>query len=163
MAFQPFYTFRQDIQPFGNGSPVAYRYVKSVFDADALGEIVQGELVAWDSGNRRVIRYVRTGTSKLIGISRDSAAGLKKLGNQPGLDLTELSVWTSGIHELLGTAGETYLHGDSVFMSGTDTTKVTKVAAGGVQVGIVQNPQHVSYVGAVRVPILIDTYTVTQA
>jgi hypothetical protein len=163
VAFQPFYTFRQDTRPFGNGSPVAYRYVKSVFDADALGEIVQGELVAWDSANRRVIRYVRTGTSKLIGVARDSAAGMKKLGNQPGLDLTELSVWTTGIHELLGTAGETYLHGDSVFMSGTDTTKVTKVAAGGVQVGIVQNPQHVTLTGAVRVPILIDNYTETQA
>ncbi len=163
MPFAPFYTFRQDIRPFGNGSPVAYRYVASVFDADALGEPVQGEMLAWDSGNRRVIRFVRTGTSKFIGIARDSAAGLKKLGNQPALTLTEVSVWTTGVHELVGTAGETYLHGDSVFMSGTDTTKVTKVAAGGTQVGSVHNPQHQTISGAVRVPILIDEYTVTQA
>lgn len=163
MPFQPFYTYVKDLRPFGNGSPVPYRYVKSVFDGDVLGEPVQGELLAWDSANRRIIRFVRTGPHKLVGLGRDSASGLKKLGNQPGLDLTELSVWTTGVHELVGTAGESYVHGDSVFMSGTDTTKITKVAAGGVQVGEVYNPENRTYTGAVRVPILVDRFTEVQA
>lgn len=163
MPFQAFYTLIKDLRPFGHGTPVPYRYVKSLFDADVLGEPVQGEMVAWDSGNRRVLRFVRTGTFPLIGIARDSAAGLKKLGNQPGLDLTELSVWTSGVHELVGTAGQSYIHGDAAYMSGTDTTKITLVAAGGTRVGTVYNPENRTLTGAVRVPVLIDEYTVTQA
>lgn len=162
MPFAPFYTFRQDIRPFGNGSPLAYRYDASLFAADVLGEPVQGEMLAWDSGNTRVLRFVRTGTFPFIGIARDSAAGLKKLGNQPALTPTELSVFTTGVHELVGTAGQSYIHGDAAFMSGTDTTKITKVAAGGTRVGTVHNPQNQTISGAVRVPVLIDEYTVTQ-
>lgn len=159
-----FYTFLQDIRPFGNGSPIAYRYDPAAFAADLLGEPVQGEMMAYDTTNERVLRFVRTGTAgRFVGISRDSAAGMKKLGNQPALALTELSVFTTGVHELVGTAADVYGQGDPVFMSGTDTQKITKTAAGGTQVGTVHNPLNKSIVGAVRVPVLIDEFTTVQA
>jgi hypothetical protein len=163
-AFGDFYTYTQDVMVgIGSGSPVAYRYDVNAFTTDPLGEPGQGEMVAWDATNFRVLRFNRTGANgKFIGVSRDSASGLKRLGNQPGLTLPELSVMTSGVHAMLGTVGETYTHGVPVFQNGTNTTQITSVAAGGVQVGIVQNPKNLSFVGAVRVPILIDNFTQTQ-
>jgi len=164
MPLTPFYTFLQDIRPFGNGSPIAYRYDPAAFAADALGELVSGEMAAFDTTNKRVVRFVRTASAgKFVGITRDSAAGMKKLGNQPALALADLSVFSTGVHELVGTAAEVYSQGDPVYMSGTDTQKVTKTAAGGTQIGIVHNPLNKSIVGAVRVPVLIDEFTVTQA
>lgn len=164
-AFGNFYTYLQDKTGGigAQGAPVAYRYDASAFTSDPLGDIGQGEMVCWDNTNKRVLRFNRTAANgKLIGISRDAGDGLKKLGNQPGLNLTELSTMTSGVHQLVGTTGETYAHGQAVYMNGTDTTKVTKTAAGGTQVGTVFNPLNRSIVGAVRVPILIDGFTDTQ-
>ncbi len=159
-----FYTFRQDLRPFGMGTPVGYRYDPSAFpDVNSLGELVQGEMLAWDSTNNRVIRFVRTASGgKFIGISRESAASIHKLGNQAALNLRELSVFTTGVHELMGQGGQTYLHGDAVYMAGTDAQSITKTAGGGTQVGTVHNPQNRSIAGAVRVPVLIDEFTKTQ-
>lgn len=163
--FPNFYTYIKDINRGvgGSGSPVAYRYDNTAFTSDALGLPGMGEMVAWDATNSRVLRYNRTGANgKYIGVLRDDAGGFATLGNNPALVPRELSVMTSGVHMLVGTTGETYAHGDAVYMSGSDTTKVTKTQAGGVQVGVIENPLNQSYVGAVRVPVLIDTYTVTQ-
>lgn len=163
-----FYTFITDInRALSSGSPVSYRYDPTAFTTDPLGvsgDMEQGEMCAWDVTNQRVLRLQRAGgNGKYIGVSRDSARGMKKLGNQPGLALTELSVFTSGVHALLGTVGQTYTHGNPVYMSGTDTTRVTKTqGSNGIQVGIVENPLFQSYVGAVRVPVLIDAFTITQ-
>src|SRR5262245_47156914 len=122
-AFPDFYTFKQDIRPFGNGSPTAYRYDQAAFTSDVLGQIGQGEMVGWDATNQRVLRFNRTAANgKFIGVSRDSASGLAKLGNQPALQLRQMSVFVTGVHELIGSTGDTYLHGDPVYMSGTDTT-----------------------------------------
>ncbi len=157
-----FYTFRGDIRPFGNGSPVAYRYDPTAFTA-AAEDITQGELCAWDSTNRRVVRFVRAGEAgKFIGLSRESAKSIHKLGNQPALNLRELSVFSTGIHELIGKLGETYNHGDAIYMDSTATNAVTKVAGGGVQIGTIHNPQNLTIQGNVRVPVLIDEFTVTQ-
>lgn len=161
-------TFIKDInRALSSGSPVSYRYDPTAFTSDPLGiggDVEQGEFCAWDVTNQRVLRLQRAGgNGKYIGISRDSARGMQKLGNQAALALTELSVFTSGVHALLGTVGETYTHGNPVYMAGTDTTKVTKTqGSNGLQVGIVENPLAQTIVGAVRVPVLIDTFTVTQ-
>lgn len=165
-AFGNFYTYIKDINRGvgGSGSPVAYRYDKTAFTTDPLGQPGTGEMLAWDATNNRILRFNRTGANgKFIGVGRDSADGFQALGNQPALVPTELSVMTSGVHALLGTTGDTYAHGNPVFQNGTDTTRVTKTqGSNGVQVGIVENPLNQSIVGAVRVPVLIDTFTVTQ-
>jgi len=163
--FPNFYTYIKDINrgTGGAGSPVAYRYDASAFTTDPLGQPGAGEMVAWDVTNQRILRFNRTGANgKYIGVLREPGDGMNVLGSNPALTPRELSVMTSGIHALVGTGGETYSHGNPVYMSGTDTTKVTKTAAGGVQVGIVENPLNQAIVGAVRVPVLIDTFTVTQ-
>ncbi len=164
-SFGDFYTYIKDVMVgIGNGSPVAYRYDPAAFASDAFGDIAQGEFCAWDATNFRVLRYNRTGANgKLIGVSRDSAFGLERLGNQAALQLKELSVFTSGVHSMNGTLGETYTHGNVVYQSGTDTTRVTKTqGSNGVQVGIIWNPLNQSFVGAVRVPVLIDNFVQTQ-
>src|SRR5258707_55549 len=128
MPFVPveFYTFVRDLRPFGNGTPVAYKYdtawTTGAFVGSGLGDLVYGEFIAYDATNRRVVRYAADGgNGVLAGISRDSALSLKKLGNQSALtaSLLEFSVFTSGIHEMLGVTGDTYSHGQAVFMSGT--------------------------------------------
>jgi hypothetical protein len=161
--FADYNTFLFDTRGSGVGTAVAYRYDASIFAADSFGDISMGEMVAWDATNKRVLRFNRTlANGKFIGIARDSARGMAKLGNQPGLALRELSVYTTGVHGLVGTVGDTYVHGDAVYMAGSDTTKVTKTAGGGTQIGIVWNTQNQSFVGAVRVPVLIDSSDVTQ-
>jgi hypothetical protein len=165
-TFANFYTYIKDINrgTGGMGSPVSYRYDISAFTTDPLGTPSEGEMLAWDATNNRILRFNRTGANgKFIGVNRDDASGFNKLGNQPGLTPSELSIMTSGVHALLGTVGDTYSHGDAVYQNGTDTTRVTKTqGSNGVQVGVVENPLNQSFAGAVRVPILIDTYTVTQ-
>lgn len=165
MARYPnFYTYVKDVMVgIGGGSPVSYRYDPAAFATDNQGDIAQGEFCAWDATNQRVLRFNRSGANgKLIGVSRDDAAGLQKLGSQAGLVQGEISVFTSGIHQMVGTLGDTYSHGDAVYQSGTNTTTVTKTVAGGTQVGIVWNPLNASIVGAVRVPVLIDNFVQTQ-
>jgi len=152
-----FYTYRGDLRPNGNGTPVAYKY------SALTPDLSQGEMVAWNATGNVLARFQRTAPSKFVGITRDSAIGMAKLGNQPALALIDVSVFTTGIHELIGTSAEVYAHGQAVYMSGTDTTKITKTAAGGVQVGTVHLPQGNTLTGAVRVPILIDEYTKAQA
>lgn len=154
-----FYTFVKDLRPFGGGTPVSYNF------AALTPALEQGEMVAWSVSGQVLVRFVRDGSAgDFVGISRDSQLGLQSLGNQSALlaAIIPFSVFTTGIHELLGTAGETYTHGIAVYMSGTNTTAISSSAAGGVQVGTVHMPQGGSLVGAVRVPVLIDEYTKTQ-
>ena len=153
-------TFVKDLRPFGGGTPISYLVSTSVTD------LAQGEFVAWDSANRVMRRFVRDGSAgKFLGISRDSQVGVAKLGNQTALAAANarLSVFTTGVHESTGLAGETYGHGDSLFMNATSTQSVTKVSAGGTQLGTVYLPEGGTKSGAVKVPMLIDEYTVTQA
>ena len=167
-----FYTFVKDLRPFGNGTPVAYKYdptwTTGSFVGAGLGDVVSGEFMAYDATNRRVVRYAADGANGVLaGISRDSAFSLKKLGNQSALtaSLVEFSVFTSGVHEMLGTTGDTYSHGQVVYQSGTNTQAVQKtqgaVSGGGsfVQVGTVYLPDGSQRVGVVRVPVLIDGST----
>lgn len=156
---QDFYTFLKDIRPLGNGSPVAYRYDTAAFVSDAQGDLAMGEFAAYDATNKRVVRFVRNGgAGQFIGVSRDSASAMKKLGNQPALNLIEFSVFSSGVHELLGLTGDTYVHGDAVYMNATSTIQITKTAGGGVQIGAVFLPDGSQRVGQVRVPVLIDAF-----
>lgn len=152
-------TFVKDLRPFGGGTPVGYT-------ADAsLTDLAQGEFVAWASVSKTLLRFVRAGEAgKYVGVSRDSQLGVARLGNQAALAsaTAPLSVFTTGVHEILGTAGETYAHSNAVYMSGTNTQKITLVAGGGVQVGTVHLPDGSTRVGAVNVPILIDESTITQ-
>lgn len=154
-------TFVKDVRPFGGGSPISYLVDPAVTD------FAQGEFAAWAGSTTRLLRrFVRAGEAgKLVGITRDSQLGVAKLGNQAALAqaVAHLSVFTTGIHEVLGTAGETYGHGMEVYMSGTDTQKITLAAGGGVKVGMVYLPDGSTKVGAVKVPILIDEYTITQS
>lgn len=154
-----FYTYRQDIRPRGDGSPVAFKPLA------ALTDLCTGELVGWDADDKALVRFVRDGAGniKYVGISKDSMASLAKLGNYAQLKLDRVGVFTTGVHEMLGTAAETYVHGTEVYMNGTDTQKITTVVGtGGVKVGRVHLPDGSTKSGAVLVPILIDDYTVTQ-
>jgi hypothetical protein len=154
----PYYTFQKDLRPFGGGTPFDYA-VSTTLNID------MGEFVGWDATNKTLVSFVRDGSAgKFAGIARGSQAQIKGLGNQAALLLSKISVFTTGVHALLGTAAEVYGHGDAVYMNGTDVTKVTKTAGtGGVQVGIVHLPDGTTRTGAVRVPVLIDEYTITQA
>lgn len=156
-------TFVKDLRPFGGGSVIEYGYLKSDL-AGTEDDLEQGEMGAFETSSGHVVRFVRDGSAgKFTGMTKDSARAVHKLGNQAGLNLDRVGVYSTGVHMLVGTGGETYNHGDAVYMNGTDTTKVTKTAAGGVQVGTVHNPTKATYSGAVRVPILIDEFTVVQA
>lgn len=151
------YTYQRDLRAFGNGTPEGYK--------TALTTLVAGELVAWDSTNKTLVRFVRDGSAgQLAGISKDDLVGIQKLGNQPALIAAyqnPFEVFTTGIHTLLGTAAESYVHDTLVYMSGTDTQKVTTVqGTGGVVVGKVYLPDGSTITGAVQVPIVIDEYTV---
>ena len=153
-------TFVRDVRS-NNGNPVSYKP-----DSALAGSLETGEFAAWDATNKLLKRYVRDGTAgKFIGISRDSMKGVRRLGNQAALDPDRVSTYTAGVHDVLGTAAETYKHGDEVYMNGTDTTKVTTVVGSpaGIKIGVVWLPDGTTKSGAVRVPILIDPYTVTQA
>lgn len=157
-----YYTYKGDLRPYGHGTPIAYRYLEAAFSVGQEPE--QGEMMAWDSTNDRIVRFVRDGSAgRFVGISRDSARSLKGLGNNAALTPTEFSVFTTGIHELLGIVGETYQHGEPVYMDATSTISITRVAGGGTQIGTVHNPQHRTLSGNVRVPVLIDEYTINQS
>lgn len=153
------YTFVQDLRPFGNGTVITYPVDPAVTD------FAQGELAAWSSVSRILKRFVRAGEAgKFVGVTQGSQQGVARLGNQAALaaDAAHMPVWTTGVHEFTGTAGETYAHGYAVYMSGTNTQKITIVAGGGVQIGTVHLPDGTTKSGAVNVPILIDEYTKTQ-
>lgn len=154
------YTFRKDVRGDGRGTPISYKPVT------ALTDLVSGEFVGWDTDDPGLKRFVRdeAGSERYVGISRDSQAGLAKLGNQPPLaDFVGasglVSVFSTGVHLLLGTAAETYVHGTTVYMSGTNTQKITNVAGGGVAIGRAFLPDGSSKIGAVEVPVLIDGFT----
>jgi predicted RecA/RadA family phage recombinase len=163
MAIPPvsFYTFRQDLRPFGQGTPIGYK--------TSLTDLVEGEFVAWDATNKVLVRYVRDGSAgKFAGISKDSVAGIQKLGNQAALQgafQNPCEVFTTGVHELLGAQGQTYKHGDVVYMNGTDTQLITTTAGSpaGVAIGTVHLPDGSTKTGSVRVPVLIDEFTIAQA
>lgn len=164
-----FYTYVQDIRPFGGGSPVAYVPDTSLYSSNGGTPLYQGELLALKiSGNSAtVLRFTRNGSAgDFVGISRDSMQGVAKLGNQSALLQSvqlEFSVFTTGVHQMLGTVGETYSHGQSVYM-GADTATITNVqGTGGVTIGIVWLPDNSTKVGAVRVPIIIDNHTLAQS
>lgn len=159
-----FMTFVKDIRHFGGGSPVAYRYDPSGLAEGAGSPILQGEMVAWASNTSTpvLVRWVRDASAgKFVGIARESAKGVQRLGNQAALTPTELSVFTTGVHNLRTSNGETYNEGDAVFMAGTNTDQVTKTAGGGTQIGKVFLPMDPAVVGdgTKRVPVIIDEYT----
>jgi hypothetical protein len=167
-----FYTFVKDIRQFGGGSPVAYRYDPAAIGTEAgdttTGELKQGEMVAWahNTSTPSLVRMIRNGGTgnalKYVGITRESAQGVKRLGNQAALTPTELSVFTTGVHNMKTANGITYNEGDVVFMVDGDTTAVNKDASGSaVAVGRVFLPMDPAVVGdgVKRVPVIIDDYT----
>src|SRR5574341_132146 len=135
-----FYTYRGEARGgvAAGGSPIPYKYTEP-----AAGAISMGEMVGWDATNRALARWVRTaGGMKFVGVTKDSALAIKKLGNQTALTPSELAVFTSGIHQFIGTSGDTYKHGDAIYMApGANNTLVTNTNSGGpVQIGIVWLP-----------------------
>lgn len=155
-----FYTYRQDLRPFGAGTPIGYK--------TALTDAVEGEFMAWDSTNKTLVRFVRDGSAgDFVGISKDDLKGIQKLGNQAALQAAfqnPFEVFTTGIHELVGVQGQTYKHGDLVYMYSTDTQSITSTAGSpaGVAVGTVHLPDGSTKTGQVRVPVLIDEFTIHQ-
>ena len=166
-----FYTYQQDVRAAFGGSPVAYVADSSLLVANGGTPLFQGEMVALKvAGNSKtVVRFVRDNSAgNFVGITRDSMQGTAKLGNQPALiqmTTIELSVFTTGVHQLRGTVGETYSHGAPVYMSSqalqTDSITLTQGTNGAV-VGVVWLPDNSTRVGAVRVPVLIDNHTLAQ-
>lgn len=150
------------------GTPVSYRYDPANVIAGITltpspdTDIRAGEIVAWSNTTSApcVVRAVRSGFGgKYIGIARDS--GRAKLGIYP----TEIGVYTSGVHMLRTTAGETYVHGQRVFQGfntadgGAD--RITNTNDPNVTVGLVYLPDGSTVSGDLspRVPIIIDQYT----
>lgn len=151
-----YYTYVKDVKKPQGGSPASFKPAAAI-----KGVMDSGEFVGWDTDDKNVVRFIRDGAGnvKFVGISRDSMIGVRTLGNNPALDPDLLSVFTSGVHMMLGTAAETYVHGTEVYMETTNTTKITTVVGvGGVKVGSVWLPDGSTLTGAVRVPILIDNY-----
>lgn len=155
-----FYTFLKDLRPFGQGTPIGYK--------TALTDLHQGEMVAWDSTNKTLVRFVRDNSAgDFVGISMDDLVGIQKLGNQTALLAAyqnPFEVFSTGVHELMGVQGVTYKHGDLVYMYSTDTQSVTGTqgSPAGVAVGTVHLPDGSTKVGQVRVPVLIDEFTIHQ-
>ena len=152
-----FYTYLGDLRPWGNGTPIAYKIVNTL-------ELESGTFAAWDATNGTLVKFIRDGSGgKFAGVLAGSSTMIKSLGNQAALIPPKINVFTSGIHQMLGTAAETYTHGVLVYMNGTTANKITTVqGTGGVVVGSVHLPDGSTLTGAVRVPILIDEYTITQ-
>ncbi len=154
------YTYLKDIRPFGQGSPFGYK--------TALTNLVEGEFVAWDNTNKTLVRFVRDGSAgKFVGISKTDLVSIQSLGNQPALVAAfqnPFEVFTTGIHTVQGAAGQSYVHGQAVYMNGTDTQAITTTSGSpaGVQIGTVHLPDGSTVTGAVNVPVLIDEYTTTQ-
>lgn len=154
-----YYTYVKDIKkPGGGGSRVSFKP-----DAAAVGVLDNGWIVGYDTDTKTLVKFVRDGAGnvKYVGIAADSMVGVATLGNAAALQPDLCSVFTSGVHAMLGTAAETYAHGAEVYMDnvGTDASKITTAAGtGGVKVGSVWLPEGGSLTGAVRVPILIDNY-----
>jgi hypothetical protein len=161
-----FYTYRQDIRPFGGGSVITYTLDPTVL------VMYQGEFCALKvSGNARtVVRFVADGSAgDYVGISRDSLTGIQTLGNQVALTAkvySEFSVFTTGVHQMKTTVGETYNHGKAVYMGADTATVTTSGTSGQPTVGMVFLPdnQQNPVIGAAsqRVPILIDEHTINQ-
>lgn len=161
-----FYTYRKDVRPFGGGSVITYTLDPTVTT------LYQGEMMALKvSGNARtVVRFVTDGSAgDFVGISRDSLTGIQSLGNQAALTAkvyAEFSVFTTGIHQMKTTVGQTYAHGTAVYM-GADTATVTTVGTSGQPVvGMVYLPDNlanpVTGSATARVTILIDNHTLNQ-
>src|ERR1044071_5368943 len=137
-----FYTFVKDLRPFGGGTPFDYAVVST------LG-LDNGQMVGGDATNKTLVAFVRDGSAgKFAGLTRGSQLSVASLGNQAGLALSKISVFTTGIHQLVGTAAQTYKHGDPVYMNGTDVTKITLTqGTGGVVVGTVHLPDGTTLTG----------------
>lgn len=153
------YTYVKDIRPRGDGTVIPYKPVA------ALVDLCAGEFVGWDADDAALKRFVRDGAGniKYVGISRDSQVKMARLGNHAALALKEIGVFSTGVHSILGTAAENYVHGTVVYMESTNTQKITTVqGVGGVAVGTVHLPDGTTLTGAVMVPVLIDEYTIVQ-
>jgi hypothetical protein len=154
-----YYTYLFDVKkPGAGGSRMSYKP-----DAASLGVIDNGWIVGWDTDTKTLVKFVRDGAGnvKYVGVAADSLVGIRTLGNNPALDPDMCSVFTSGVHALLGTSAETYVHGTEVYMDnvGTNAERITTaVGTGGIKVGSVWLPNGGSLTGAVRVPVLIDNY-----
>jgi hypothetical protein len=172
-----FYTFKTDLRPFGGGTPISYNYDKAQL-VTGEDDIEQGEMVGLieveSTEQAQVVRFTRDAllmgaaqvTGVFAGIARDSAKGIHRLGNQPALNLDVLSVFTTGVHLLVGETGVEFEHGDVVYMADTDTTEITTVqGTGGVAVGTVHLPIGAAITGddKIRIPVLIDEYTISQS
>lgn len=154
------YTYLKDLRPFGGGTPIGY--------VTTLTNVVAGEFMAWDNTNKTLVRFVRDGSAgPFVGVSKTDLVGIQSLGNQTPLVAAfqnPFEVFTTGIHLLQGAAGQTYKHGDVVYMNGTDTQAITTTAGSpaGVAIGTVNLPDGSTLTGVVLVPVLIDEYTITQ-
>lgn len=164
MTVRDIFTWLGDLRARGDGTPVSFPVDPNVL-TDALGPLAQGEFLARRASDGKLVRFVRDGMAgRYVGISAQSLIEVRLYGNQPGLlapFLEAFEVWTTGLHLIAGSIGETYEHGDPVYMAGTNTQAVTKLAAGGVVVGTVYLPDGSTQIGTARIPVLIDEATRT--
>jgi hypothetical protein len=155
MAIRDWPSYVGKVRSNARGTPILMR-----LGTTQAQDIRQGELVRWSASDNGIVRHVRD--QSVVGLTAESqVSNLWTLGTQPRFtpDPVLVKVFTSGLHELVGTDGETYNHGVEVYM-GSDSQTITTVAGvGGVKVGKVWLPNPAPKVGAVRVPILIDEYT----
>jgi hypothetical protein len=123
-------------------------------------DLRHGELVRWSAADNGIVRHVRDQAGFAGAAKESQVSNLWNLGNQPRFvpDPVLLSVYTSGIHEFLGTDTETYNHGAEVYMGADSQTITTVAGVGGVTIGKVWLPNLSPKSGAVRIPILIDEY-----
>src|SRR3972149_1183347 len=76
MPTSDFYTYQRDVRTPAGGSVVAYAATSGL-------QLHQGEMVAYSSNIRQVVRFVRDGTQgKFAGGARDSQASMRKRGKR---------------------------------------------------------------------------------
>jgi hypothetical protein len=142
------------------GTPILYK-----LGTTQAQDLRQGELVRWSASDNGIVRHVRD-QSGFAGLTAESqVSNTWTLVNQQRFvpDPVLVKVFTSGLQELVGTDAETYEHGVEVYM-GADSQTITNLAGvGGVKVGKVWLTNLAPKSGAVRVPVLIDEYTKTEA
>ena len=141
--------------------PDVYRFVKHVFDGTASYRVYSssgietGAMMQWDTTARYATPHTTASGNVFLGVSQETnpLAGLGTT-SQP-LTGGMIRILSQGVHNMLTTADETYVHRTPVFMGATTHT-VTTVSAGRL-IGRVHLPDGSSITGATgtTVPVSI--------
>jgi hypothetical protein len=113
MALRDWPSYCGEVRSNYRGTPILMRH-----GTTQAQDLRQGEMVRWSASDNGIVRHVRN-QAGFAGLTAESqVSNLWTLGSQPRFvpDPVLVKVFTSGLHELLGTDAETYNHGVEVYM-----------------------------------------------